>query len=177
MAKDTKKTQKSGLNMIVLAAGFGTRMKSSLPKVLHKVGGLSMIEHIFRTLASFDDNKNIIVVSSHDILEILKDKLSNYNDVHFAVQETRDGTGDAVKSAIKSTAWKKLENKYSLTGVCFGDVPFIKKESIKKMISLQSKYDLVILGFTPKNQSIPYGRLISRNTTYARAAALRLTML
>ena len=53
-----------------------------------------------------------------------------------------------------------MENKYSLTGVCFGDVPFIKKESIKKMISLQSKYDLVILGFAPKNQSIPYGRLI-----------------
>ena len=75
MVQDIKKTQKSGLNMIVLAAGMGTRMKSSLPKVLHKVGGLSMIEHIFRTLSSFDDNKNIIVVSSNDILETLKEKL------------------------------------------------------------------------------------------------------
>ena len=47
---------------IILAAGKGTRMKSDLPKVLHKVAGISMLEHVFRSVNAIDPEKTVTVV-------------------------------------------------------------------------------------------------------------------
>ena len=47
---------------IILAAGKGTRMKSDLPKVLHKVSGITMLEHVFRAVSAIDPAKNVTVI-------------------------------------------------------------------------------------------------------------------
>ena len=144
------------LNVVILTAGKGSRMNSDLPKILHKVAGLSLFEHVLNTIIKLKiERKNTIVITSDDILHEYVDVLPKQN-LHYVVQKKRLGTGDAVKCALKSKFWD-LKNEY--TGIFYGDVPFISNETIKKMFDLQKKYDLVVLGFEPKDQTRAYGRL------------------
>ncbi len=118
------------LDVLVLAAGLGTRMKSNTAKVLHKVGGRPLIAHVCRTAAALDPRK-IYVVVGHQAVEVEAAVLAELNAarVEFAVQSEQLGTGHAVNSAREF-----LQNQDSTLLVLSGDVPMIRAETLASLV-------------------------------------------
>ena len=117
------------LNVLVMAAGLGTRMKSKRAKVLHELGGRPLIAHVVRTAASLAPQR-IYVVVGHQAEEVEKAALAEVGELASAVMQAQQrGTGDAVESARA-----QLENSDSLLLVLSGDVPLIKAETLHNLI-------------------------------------------
>ena len=115
------------VSTIILAAGKGKRMKSPTPKILHKIAGKNLI--LFGVdLAKAVKSKEVIVVVGKESGPATKAALSG-ETVKFCTQKSQLGTGDAVKVALEGF---KIKSKYTL--VLYGDTPFIKNNTIKKMI-------------------------------------------
>src|SRR5918993_700245 len=92
------------LDVVILAAGLGTRMKSSRAKVLHEIGGLPLINYVSRTARSLSPRK-IYVVVGHQAAEVSKTVAAGIGDLaEFVVQTEQRGTGDAVMSAKETLA-------------------------------------------------------------------------
>ena len=111
---------------IILAAGKGTRMKSDLPKVLHQVAGISMLEHVFRAVSEIKPTK-IETIVGHKA-ELVEKVLAGQSD--FAFQSEQLGTGHAVMMAEPSLAG--LDGH---TLVIAGDTPLITGESLKNLVN------------------------------------------
>lgn len=143
----------SNLHVIILAAGKGTRMKSSLPKALQKLGGFSFLHHLIITALKI--TPNITVVISED--ELLEKELSKFPSVQKVYQKQRLGTAHAVL-----TAKDNLKNFKGKVIVLYVDVPLI---SVETLVSLtENKNSLTVLGFESKNP-FGYGRLIIKNNS------------
>ncbi len=144
------------LMSIVLAAGAGTRMKSKLPKVLHKVGGLSMVEHVIDVVEEIDSKKNIVVVGHG--AETVKEEIK-HRKVEFVLQEKQLGTGHAVMQAERF-----IPDKGTVI-VLYGDTPLIKTESIEAFIENHIKKDLAASILTTKiDNPTGYGRILRDNS-------------
>lgn len=109
---------------VILAAGKGTRMKSELPKVLHKISGIAMVEHVIRAVkeCQVDSIVTIIGNGSELVQEVLKDQ------TQFALQDQQLGTGHAVQQAEKLLA--ACEGH---TIVVCGDTPLLTSASLEKL--------------------------------------------
>ncbi|HEU5133464.1 MAG TPA: bifunctional UDP-N-acetylglucosamine diphosphorylase/glucosamine-1-phosphate N-acetyltransferase GlmU, partial [Pyrinomonadaceae bacterium] len=117
------------LNVLIMAAGLGTRMKSNRAKVLHELGGAPLIAHVVRAAQSLEP-RSIITIIGHQAEEVENAVLAEVGELaSFVVQEKQRGTGDAVESARGV-----LENSDSLVLVLSGDVPMIRVETLKKLI-------------------------------------------
>ncbi|HET6972696.1 MAG TPA: bifunctional UDP-N-acetylglucosamine diphosphorylase/glucosamine-1-phosphate N-acetyltransferase GlmU [Pyrinomonadaceae bacterium] len=117
------------LNVLVMAAGLGTRMKSNRAKVLHELGGSPLIAHVVRAAQKLQPQA-ILVVVGHQAEEVERAALAEVGDLaRFVTQAQQRGTGDAVESARG-----ELENTDSLVLVLSGDVPMIKTETLRKLI-------------------------------------------
>ncbi|EHI70232.1 bifunctional UDP-N-acetylglucosamine diphosphorylase/glucosamine-1-phosphate N-acetyltransferase GlmU [Streptococcus ictaluri] len=140
---------------IILAAGKGTRMKSDLPKVLHQVSGLSMVEHVFRSVQAIAPEKKVTVIGHK--AEMVEAVLAERSD--FVLQNEQLGTGHAVMMAEDCLAG--LEGH---TLVIAGDTPLITGESLESLIDFHINHKNVatILTATAENP-FGYGRII-RNT-------------
>ena len=124
-----KTTSPKPLNVLIMAAGLGTRMKSNRAKVLHELGGSPLIAHVTRTAQALDPQR-IIVVIGHQAEEVERAVLAEVGGLaSFVVQAKQRGTGDAVESARNV-----LEKSDSLVLVLSGDVPMIKLETLQKFI-------------------------------------------
>ena len=113
-----------------MAAGLGTRMKSNLAKVLHRLDGRSLINHVFETALELEPQK-IYVVVGHQAEDV---KTAVLNETHadavvFALQKQQLGTGDAVNAAREF-----LEHEDSTLLVLSGDVPMIRSETLSKLV-------------------------------------------
>lgn len=137
---------------IILAAGKGTRMKSDLPKVMHKVAGITMLEHVFRSVQAISPKKTVTVIGhkAELVRQVLGDATS------FVLQEEQLGTGHAVMMAEKD-----LANLDGQTLVIAGDTPLITGESLKSLIDyhVNHKNIATILTADAKNP-FGYGRII-----------------
>lgn len=112
------------LHIVILAAGEGRRMKSSLPKVLHRVGGKPMIVHLLETASSLDPEMIHVVVGSG--AEQVRQVCSNY-EVNWVIQADRRGTGHAVAQAIPAIP----DEAHIL--VLLGDHPLITAEVLREL--------------------------------------------
>ena len=123
-------TEHHPLDILILAAGLGTRMRSDLAKVLHKVDGRPLINHVCRTAASLAPEK-IYVVVGHQGEEVRKAVLDELDEslVVFVEQKQQLGTGDAVNSAREH-----LEGRDSTLLVLSGDVPLIRPETLGGLV-------------------------------------------
>ena len=147
------------INIVILSAGKGSRMKSELPKVLHKIANRTIFDFVLNYVNQIEKyDKNIIAVTSNDIIGKFNQSLKTQDNLHYVIQNERMGTGHAVRVAMDSPHWKS-ENEW--TFVLLGDVPFIQQETLKKMLLLQRRFDFMVLGFDCKDQSRPYGRLFT----------------
>ena len=116
------------MNIVILAAGIGRRMKSSLPKVLHQICGRPMICHVLDAIATFKESNIVVVVPPNgtEIENTVRQFTHTKFKPKFAIQEKPLGTGDALKSAVP---FLKI-NKPTL--ILFGDVPLISNQSLKR---------------------------------------------
>ncbi|ETS93777.1 bifunctional UDP-N-acetylglucosamine diphosphorylase/glucosamine-1-phosphate N-acetyltransferase GlmU [Veillonella sp. AS16] len=115
---------------LILAAGKGTRMKSKLPKVLHKVGGKAMVERVLDTVQSMGTNRDVVVVGFGG------DAVQNYlgDRAEFVRQEEQNGTGHAVKQA------QPVLGDYDGTIILLcGDTPLVTKESLEALLQEHAK--------------------------------------
>ena len=152
---DRTTTQKP-LNVLIMAAGLGTRMKSNRAKVLHELGGSPLIAHVSRTAQALGPRR-IIVVIGHQAEEVERAVLDTVGGLaSFVVQAKQRGTGDAVESARNV-----LENSDSLVLVLSGDVPLIKLETLQRFIEHHhnSGADCTVLSVRLENPT-GYGRVI-----------------
>jgi bifunctional UDP-N-acetylglucosamine pyrophosphorylase/glucosamine-1-phosphate N-acetyltransferase len=141
---------------IILAAGKGTRMKNPLPKVLHKIGGETLISHVIKTAMQFGGAK-IIPVLSPDMPEVAGEVLRINSNAKITHQVNQLGTGDAVKSAIPA-----LSGNEDFVVILYGDTPFVEAQTIEKLITAieaNSKSGISLLGFEKSDEN-QYGRLV-----------------
>ena len=129
MIKENKSVDES-LKVIILAAGKGTRMKSDLPKVVHKCNGKSMVHHVIEASKAAGADKICVIVGYK--ADIVREVIEEENGadiasgrISFAVQTEQLGTGHAVKCAGDF-----IDEKGSVVVLC-GDTPLITSESIK----------------------------------------------
>jgi len=149
-------TQTKPLNVLVMAAGLGTRMKSKRAKVLHELAGRPLIAHVVRTAQTLDP-KTILVIVGHQAEEVEQAVLAEIGELaSFAIQAKQRGTGNAVESARR-----QLEDSGSLVLLLSGDVPMIRAETLRKLIDHHRETDAActILGVRLENPT-GYGRII-----------------
>lgn len=123
-------TEPKPLDILILAAGLGTRMRSSLAKVLHEVDGRPLISHVCRTAAALGPEKIYVVVGHQggDVSKAVLKELAADQAV-FVEQKEQLGTGDAVNSARSF-----LHDRDSTLLILSGDVPLIRPETLAGLI-------------------------------------------
>ncbi|MGT2801424.1 bifunctional UDP-N-acetylglucosamine diphosphorylase/glucosamine-1-phosphate N-acetyltransferase GlmU [Streptococcus henryi] len=137
---------------IILAAGKGTRMKSDLPKVLHKVSGITMLEHVFRSVGAIEPAKNVTVIGHK--AELVRDVLDGQSE--FVMQTEQLGTGHAVMMAEGQLAG--LEGQ---TLVIAGDTPLITGDSLRNLVDFHVNHKNVATILTATaDDPFGYGRII-----------------
>jgi bifunctional UDP-N-acetylglucosamine pyrophosphorylase/glucosamine-1-phosphate N-acetyltransferase len=141
------------LATVILAAGLGTRMKSLIPKVLHKIYGKPIIQYVADSIKPLKSENNIIVIgqTSREIKNVLQDY-----PVIFAFQKEQKGTGDALKASAQ-----KLKGFDGTLLVLNGDTPLINTPTLQRVLKLhrQNKEDISIISFTTEDPRA-YGRII-----------------
>ena len=110
----------------VLAAGRGTRMKSHLPKVLHPLGGKTMLERVLESCALIQPSRYVVVVGYG--ADAVKASLSHWENVEFVVQEQQLGTGHAVQQLLPVLAGSDED-----VLVLNGDVPLLRQETLQEL--------------------------------------------
>jgi bifunctional UDP-N-acetylglucosamine pyrophosphorylase/glucosamine-1-phosphate N-acetyltransferase len=142
------------INAIILAAGLGTRMKSSIPKVLHPLLGKPIISHLITTIEGIERiSKKIVVISKHT--ETVKDVITN-KDLIFAMQAEQNGTADALKDGLAGLAGQDYDHIIVLAG----DAPLVTKDTINTLIDahIKGNNDITIQSFIAHDPT-SYGRI------------------
>lgn len=137
------------INVVILAAGQGTRMKSSLPKVLHPLAGLPLVQHVINTSKKL--NPEVInVVYGHGGEKVQKQ--INDPDINWVLQAEQLGTGHAVDQVKDQLIDEQL------VLILYGDVPLIKEETLVELLE-QAKDGFSLLTVTLDNPQ-GYGRIV-----------------
>jgi bifunctional UDP-N-acetylglucosamine pyrophosphorylase/glucosamine-1-phosphate N-acetyltransferase len=138
------------LEIIILAAGQGTRMRSAIPKVLHKIGGKSLLEHVYALATSLDAAK-ISVVYGHGGEAVLT-SLSHL-DVLWKEQKQQLGTGHAVMQVADDI------DAGATVLILYGDVPLLRKATVERLLSCMTSDGLSLLTVT-LDCTQGYGRIV-----------------
>lgn len=138
------------LNIVVLAAGKGTRMRSALPKVLHTLAGLPMLVHVLDTARMLVPDKLCVVYGygGDTVAQAI-----NASDVIWVCQAEQKGTGHAVQQAIPY-----LQTD-AIVLILFGDVPLIQAKTFQQVIS-QAQQDQLVLLTVDQDDPAGYGRIL-----------------
>ncbi len=137
------------LDIVILAAGQGTRMRSALPKVLHPVAGDSMLGHVIHSARKLSP-KRIHVVIGHGA-DVVRERLAA-DDLNFVMQDKQLGTGHAVAQALPELT---AENVLIL----YGDVPLIEVETLERLLKKVSDEQLALLTVNLDDPT-GYGRIV-----------------
>ncbi len=142
------------LHVVILAAGKGTRMKSALPKVLHRVAGRPMIDYVIRIARSLEP-KSITVVVGH-MKELLRQGLGERSGLSFVTQEPQLGTGHALLQTAGI-----LEGKSGVVVLLSGDVPLLRSNTLAALLKRHEETNAsatVLTAAMP--QPYGYGRIV-----------------
>jgi bifunctional UDP-N-acetylglucosamine pyrophosphorylase/glucosamine-1-phosphate N-acetyltransferase len=147
---------------LILAAGKGKRMKSDIPKVLHKVHNKYLVNYVINNTRKAGIEKQIIVIGHQ--AEMVKEALKE-NDVQFALQEEQLGTGHAVMMAEHL-----LENFDGDIIVLCGDMPLIRPSTIKKLIGEKNSLNAVAVVLSVVlDDPGKYGRIVRDENNLLKA--------
>lgn len=139
---------------VIMAAGQGTRMKSSIPKLLHKVGGRTLLDRVIDTVEATGCERIVVVVGNHSpgVRELVVRRLG---EGAVAVQDPPLGTGHAVMAAREALA--DFEGDVLVTN---GDCPLLQPADLDPLFAMRAAgAPLALLGFKPAD-ALLYGRLI-----------------
>jgi len=144
------------ITAVILAAGQGTRMKSSHPKVLHQILGRPMIAYLLDTLTGLGIADILVVVGYQ--AEKVKEALKDY-PVRFVVQEPQQGTGHAVQVAMSAVPQEAKE-----VLVLCGDAPLISRESIDALHQMHKNHRAAVtIQTVVLPDGLHYGRVVRDN--------------
>ncbi|MGL4741877.1 MAG: bifunctional UDP-N-acetylglucosamine diphosphorylase/glucosamine-1-phosphate N-acetyltransferase GlmU [Sarcina sp.] len=146
---------------IILAAGQGTRIKSKLPKVLHKACGKEMVNHVIDTMRSANlDEVNVIIGKG---AELVKERTASRN-VSYSLQAEQLGTGHAVMCTKDF-----LKGKSGVVAIFTGDAPLIQEETVKNLIETHiNENNFATLLTSVIENPTGYGRIIRENDSVDR---------
>ena len=139
----------NNLNIVILAAGKGTRMHSNTPKVLHQIGGSAILAHVIACAKALNPQKIIVVYGFGG--EIVREAFAHEN-ITWVNQAEQLGTGHAVQQAVPH-----LDDDAN-TLILLGDVPLVDADTCKKLLE-QAHGKLAILSFI-KPDPTGYGRIV-----------------
>ncbi len=140
------------LSVIILAAGKGTRMQSDLPKVLHRLGGKPLVQHVIDTVRTLNPAEIVLVVGHR--AELVREKIGG--GVRYALQAEQLGTGHAVMQAKDA-----LEHRRGDVLILYGDMPLISAATLEKLVAAQAAnpHPLTMLTVTADNPR-GFGRIV-----------------
>lgn len=143
------------MNIVILAAGQGKRMQSSIPKVLHPLAGKPMLGHVLDAVSLLADAENIqpCVVIGHGGEAVQQYLLKDYPKTRVALQNEQKGTGHAVIQGLHQ------EVSEGITLVLYGDVPLIQTQTLKQLLDIASDGALALLTQHVNNPT-GYGRIV-----------------
>ncbi len=141
------------LSVIILAAGQGTRMKSALPKVMHKLAGVPMLEHVYKRSVELGTD-DIHIVYGHGG-EHLHEYCNDFN-VEWVLQDVQLGTAHAVQQASPN-----IDDDHTVL-VLYADVPLIKSATLQTLIDDVSSDTIALLTVNLEDPD-GYGRIIRNN--------------
>jgi len=149
------------LAVVILAAGKGTRLKSSLAKVLHRAGGRSLVEHVIAAGAPLKPRKTVVVVG-HQAEQV--SAVAEPLDTESVLQQPQRGTGHAMQVARRALGSAKLAL------VLPGDAPLIRAETLRSMIAAHRAANAAatILSAVVSDPS-GYGRILRKSETTVQA--------
>jgi bifunctional UDP-N-acetylglucosamine pyrophosphorylase/glucosamine-1-phosphate N-acetyltransferase len=139
------------LNVVIMAAGKGTRMKSALPKVLHRLGGSALLQHVLDTALALHAAR-VVVVTGHGAEQV--EAFAAPAGAVFARQMPQLGTGHAVLQAAPL-----LDDAQRTTLVLYGDVPLLSAASAQALLQACGGERLALLSFKPADAA-RYGRIV-----------------
>jgi|TARA_B110000879_G_scaffold50999_1_gene72222 bifunctional UDP-N-acetylglucosamine pyrophosphorylase/glucosamine-1-phosphate N-acetyltransferase len=145
------------LNIIILAAGKGTRMRSSTAKVLHKVAGQSLIEHVINSAYALRPDHVLVVHGSES--DQIKKQCSNY-PVEWVLQTEQGGTGHAVQQALPYI--NAADDSHVL--ILYADVPLLQIDTLEALRLQLNSADLALLSMHLEEPQ-GYGRIVRSSDT------------
>jgi len=147
------------LEVVILAAGKGTRMYSSLPKVLHEIAGVPLLAHVIRAAHALEAGA-IHVVYGHGG-DTVRQRFPD-SQLNWVLQEPQLGTGHAVAQAMPSV------DENSIVLVLYGDVPLIRAETLRVLVNHAAENTLALLT-AYVDQPAAYGRIVRDGKNQVRA--------
>ena len=139
------------ISIVILAAGFGTRMKSKTPKVLHNISGFPMIYHSIKEAKKISNDIKVVLYHKN---EIVKKEIERYFDgIEFIIQDVKNypGTGGALRG---------LAYKHNKVMILNGDMPLVQNNELQKFMEIEA--DIVMSVIELKNPT-GYGRVVIQN--------------
>jgi bifunctional UDP-N-acetylglucosamine pyrophosphorylase/glucosamine-1-phosphate N-acetyltransferase len=150
------------VHVVILAAGKGTRMKSALPKVLHRVAGLPMIEHVLTASQTLGPRSTAVVVGHQ--AEAVRAALANHTGLRFVVQEPQLGTAHALL-----TAEPALQGATGTLVLLSGDVPLLSANTLKTLVDRHQSAGAAATVVTARlDNPHGYGRIVRDGREIAR---------
>ncbi len=145
------------LDIVIMAAGKGTRMKSKLPKVLHKLAGRALLRHVIDTASSLKP-RSMVVITGHGATQVIAacaiySEPASLFDLKFVTQEPQLGTGHAVQQAVP------VLGDAGITLILNGDVPLITQASLQALVEASQGKQLALLS-VDYGDPTGYGRVV-----------------
>ena len=137
------------LHVVILAAGKGTRMKSDLPKVLHRIAGRTLIEHVLRTAGDLHPASTVLVVGHGG--DAVRTALAARGDLSYAVQSPQLGTGHALLQAEAA-----LQGKTGSILLLYADVPMLQPATLSRLVETHRNAHAAATVLTAEIED-PYG--------------------
>jgi bifunctional UDP-N-acetylglucosamine pyrophosphorylase/glucosamine-1-phosphate N-acetyltransferase len=148
----------SQTHVVILAAGLGTRMKSKRAKVLHRAGGLSLIEHVVQAATAIAPSSNATVVVGHQAPQVRA--LLASSGVRFVDQTEQKGTGHALLACQASLA-SEPASQPGLVVVLYGDCPLLSPATLSELVQRQMAGDSAATLITTRlADPTGYGRIV-----------------
>jgi bifunctional UDP-N-acetylglucosamine pyrophosphorylase/glucosamine-1-phosphate N-acetyltransferase len=152
----------SDTHVVILAAGQGTRMKSGMPKVLHSIAGRPMVEHVLRTARSLTPATTTLIVGHK--AEAMRQALSRYSHLQFAVQEPQLGTAHALQQAEPV-----LAGRTGTLVMLSGDVPLLSAATLHRLLDVHTAARAAATVLTAMvDRPYGYGRIVRSGGRIAR---------
>jgi bifunctional UDP-N-acetylglucosamine pyrophosphorylase/glucosamine-1-phosphate N-acetyltransferase len=143
------------VNVIIMAAGKGTRMKSTLPKVLHRLGGRSLLQHVLDAAAGLGDKRTVVIVG-HGAEAVTAAVGDGADGATCVLQQPQLGTGHAVQQAVPA-----LDDDNTTTLILNGDVPLTRTATMAALTAACNGEQLALLTVELPDAA-GYGRILRR---------------
>lgn len=152
----------SDVHIVILAAGQGTRMKSALPKVLHRISGRPLVEYVLHTARSVSPSSVVLIVGHQ--ADAVRAELRQWNGLEFVLQQPQLGTAHALQQA--ETAFRGRRGTLVLLS---GDVPLLSRYTVSRLLDVHHAAKAAATVVTARvERPFGYGRIVRTRGQIAR---------